>query len=176
METTETVIASHPFLRGLGIEVLPMLARAATLQHYGVGELIFQERREADRLYLLQHGHVALEAFVPGRGTVVLQTLGPGEALGWSWLFPPHRWQFSARSVDATQIISFDAARLRELAEEHPDFGRELVTRMAQVLLARLQATRTKLEEFHYPGSQGRIDDCLTEPDEEGEPTRQPLR
>jgi CRP-like cAMP-binding protein len=174
METTETVIASHPFLRGLGREVLPMLSAAATLDHYGVGELIFHERREADRLYLLQHGHVVLEAFVPGRGTVVLQTLGPGEALGWSWLFPPHRWQFSARSVDATQIISFDAVRLRELAEEHPDFGRELVTRMVQVLLTRLQATRSKLEEFHYPGHHGRIDDCLSEPDEEAGPTPHP--
>ncbi len=170
METTENIIAAHPFWRGLRSEFLPLLAQVATIEHHGVGALIFHERHEADRFYLLQRGQVALETFVPGRGTVVFQTLSSGEALGWSWLFPPHCWQFSARSVDATEIIVFEAGRLRTLAEDHPDFGRELVTRMAQVLLTRLQAAKLKLEEFHYPGAHRRIDDCLSETDEEAGP------
>jgi len=161
MHNLESLIVGHPFWHGLPPEFLPLVVESATLQAFGVDELIFRERDDADHLYLLHHGRVALEAFVPGRGVVTLQILGPGEALGWSWLFPPYRWQHSARSVDATEIVSFSAASLRQKAEQHPAFGRDLVTRMAQVLLQRLQATRQKLQEFHDPGVGQGIDQCL---------------
>lgn len=171
MANIADIIAAHPFWQGLDPALLPLLADSATLACYGVGDLIFHEREDAGHLYLLHHGHVALEAFVPGRGVTTLQILGPGEALGWSWLFPPYHWQYSARSVDATQIIAFSAVSLRGKAEENPAFGRELVTRMAQVLLLRLQATRQKLQEFHDPGVGKHIDECLGDVDEESDPT-----
>jgi len=161
MQSIESLIVGHPFWQGLPPEFLPLVAQSGTLQPFGVGDLIFQERQNADHLYLLHHGKVALETFVPGRGVVTLQVLGPGEALGWSWLFPPYCWQYSARSVDATEIVAFSAASLRQQAEKDPAFGRDLVTRMAQVLLQRLQATRQKLQEFNDPGVGQRIDECL---------------
>ena len=105
-------------------------------------------------------------AFVPGEGVSVLTVLHPGEALGWSWLFPPYRWQFSARSVDATEVIVHSADQLRKLAQENPAFGKELVTRMAQVLLERLKATREKLEELRVPECGAHIDECLGEPED----------
>jgi len=161
MQTIEAIIAGHPFWHGLSSEFLPSVAESAALQAFGVDELIFHERQDADHLYLLHRGRVALEAFLPGRGVTTLQMLGPGEALGWTWLFPPYRWQHSARSVDATEIVSFSALSLRHQAEKCPAFGRDLVTRMAQVLLQRLQATRQKLREFHDPGVGQSIDECL---------------
>ena len=39
-------------------------------------------------LYLHDQGHA-------------VQTIGPGDALGWSWLFAPHRWHFTARAVES---------------------------------------------------------------------------
>jgi hypothetical protein len=110
-----------------------------------------------------------LETFVPGLGMVTVYTLAAGEALGWSWLFPPYCWQFTARSVDATEIITFSAASLRGKAEQDPAFGRELVTRMAQVLLHRLKATRLKLQEFTDPALGLDIDECLVARSEETE-------
>jgi hypothetical protein len=107
-----------------------------------------------------------LETFIPGRGTVTIQTVSSGEALGWSWLFPPYQWQFSARSVDATEIIAFNAVGLRAKAEEAPEFGRDMITRVAQLLVLRLNAARQKLQEFHYPGVGSRVDHCLTESEE----------
>lgn len=170
MQSKELIIAAHPFWKGMPIEYLPLLTDSAELRNYGVGDLVFQERQSAQHLHLLHEGQVALETFIPGRGVVTVQTVSSGEALGWSWLFPPHQWQFSARSVDATQIIAFSAAALRGKADETPAFGRDMVTRVAQLLLVRLQAARQKLQEFHYPGSSSRVDGCLTEAEEsEGE-------
>ena len=38
---------------------------------------------------LIDKGAVTLESFVPGRGVTTVQTIGTGDALDWSWLFPP---------------------------------------------------------------------------------------
>ena len=100
---------------------------------------------------LIRSGAVVVETFVPGRGNIVIQTLGAGEALGWSWLYSPYQWQFTARAVEPTELIAFNAVRLRELVEENPDFGQELRSRIAGVLLHRLQATRRRLVEFYEP-------------------------
>ncbi len=161
MVTLETTVAAHPFWQGLDPRLLPPLTRYARLLRFGVGDPIFQERHQADHLYLVQSGQVTLETFVPGHGVTTLQILSAGEALGWSWLFPPYRWQFGARSTDVTEIIAFDGAALRGLAGAHPAFGQALVTRMAQVLLCRLQATCHKLQEFHHPDAGQGLDECL---------------
>ena len=147
----EDAIAKHPFWTGLNPHFLHFLNACATLERYGADQPIFHERGEADHFYLITKGRVSLETFVPGKGCVPLQTLGPGDALGWSWLFPPHEWQFSARAIEPCELIRFGAVGLRERAEENRDFAHELVTRVARVLLQRLQATRRRLVEFYEP-------------------------
>ena len=42
---------------------------------------------------------------MPGRPDVAIETLGPGAVLGWSWLFPPHTWQFGAVATEPTLTI-----------------------------------------------------------------------
>jgi CRP-like cAMP-binding protein len=170
MQSKELIIAGHPFWKGMPVEYLPLLSEAAEIESYGVGELIFHERQTAEHFYLVHRGQVALETFIAGRGQVTVQTVGSGEALGWSWLFPPFQWQFSARSVDPTEIIAFHAGALRTKAEAVPEFGRDMITRVAQLLLVRMQAARQKLQDFHYPGATSRLDQCLSESEEaEGE-------
>ena len=77
---------------------------------------------------------------------MTIETLDAGESLGWSWLFPPYRWHFDARALDA------DRARSRSTApacaakcEEDHELGYELMRRFAQVIVERLQATRLRL-------------------------------
>lgn len=169
MESLPTLIARHPFWQGASPEQLAQLATFATLEHYGVGDLIFQERQPATHLYLIQRGRVALEAFLPGTGVTTILVLGPGEALGWSWLFEPYQWQYSARSVDATEIIAFDAGRLRARVERDPAFGRDLITRTARLLEQRLLAERFKLQELQAAQTP-RLDEVLAESEEDPEP------
>ena len=88
---------------------------------------------------------------MPGTGVITIQTIGTGEALGWSWLFPPYRWHFSARSIDGTDAVAFDAQALREKTEENHDFGYDIAMRIAQIMLQRLQATRMQLLDFYAP-------------------------
>ncbi len=145
MDGLESLIVKHPFLSGLDPHFYHFFNECALLRRYELSQEIFHEHGNAEHFYLIQSGKVALETFVPGRGMVTIQALGPGEALGWSWLFPPHQWHFSSSATELTELIQFDGAHLREKAEENRDFGNELISRVARILLARLQGTREQL-------------------------------
>ena len=78
-----------------------------------------------------------------------IQALGPGEALGVSWLFPPHQWQFSASTLKPTEVISLDGAALRNKADTDPEFRDQLLTRIGRTLVQRLQGTRRQLVDVY---------------------------
>jgi CRP-like cAMP-binding protein len=145
MRPVDTVLAEHPFLKGLKPEHLRLLADNAMRMHYQPGELIFREGDPANRFYLIEQGQVSLESSRRDEPAVVMQTIGPGDVLGWSWLFPPYYWQFDARATEPTTAIFFYGTRLREQCEQDHDLGYELMKRMAQVIIHRLQATRKRL-------------------------------
>jgi CRP/FNR family cyclic AMP-dependent transcriptional regulator len=145
----EELIAGHPFLAGMEPRLYHFFDECGTLRRFGSGQQIFHDGSEADHLYLILLGQVALETFVPGYGMATIQKLGPGEPLGWSWLFPPYEWQFSASTLKPTEVISFDAAALRSKAEGDIEFRDELLTRTARTLAQRLQGTRMQLVDLY---------------------------
>lgn len=149
-ETTyvREIILAHPFFKGINPCYVHLLTDCASFVRFGVREDIFREDQDADHFYLIDKGRVSLDTFVPRVGSTTIQTIGPGEALGWSWLYPPYRWQFNARVVDPVEAVAFGALSLREKTEENHDFGYDLAMRVGHVMLLRLQATRRRLVEF----------------------------
>ena len=148
METAaslEELITTHPFLTGISREFQSFLCDCGSPRRFGSQQQVFQQGGEADHFYLIISGKVVVEATVPEGGRIVIQTLGAGEALGWSWLFPPHQWCFTATPAMPTEVLSFGGQQLRQKAQEDPDFARELLTRITRVLVERLQATRNEL-------------------------------
>ena len=145
----ETMIAEHPFLAGIRPSLLRPFYHCATMKQYGAGQEVFVEGQPADHFYLIREGEVALETSVPGLGNKRIQTIGLGEALGWSWLFPPHLWHFTARSIHFSELIALEAKVLRNIADKDAVFRTELVARIAYVLLQRLQSTRLQLLDLY---------------------------
>ncbi len=115
------------------------------LSSFAPGELIFREGDPANRFYLIHKGKVALESYVRERGTVLIQNIGSGDLLGWSWLFPPYYWHFDARAVEPVEAVFFYGTPLRDECEADHDFGYELLKRMTEVIIKRLQGTRRQL-------------------------------
>ena len=95
---------------------------------------------------VLEH-RVKIELLAP----LVIETLGPGEVLGWSWLFAPYRWQFDARAVGACSLVSFDGTGLRARCESDPELGFALMRCLAETIVERLQATRRQLLDVYGP-------------------------
>lgn len=145
VKAVEGVIAAHPFLQGLKPEHLRLLAENALRMRYGAGDLIFREGDPANRFYLIEQGRVSVESPQRDRAPVTVQVIGPGDVLGWSWLFQPYYWHFDARALEPTTAIFFYGTRLREQCEQDHEFGFAMMKRTAQVLIQRLQATRKEL-------------------------------
>jgi CRP/FNR family transcriptional regulator, cyclic AMP receptor protein len=141
----ERLIRAHPFLEGMSPHQYRILSDCAMQTHFGAGELIFREGEPANRFYLIQHGSVALESQSKDQGRLRIQVLGAGDVLGWSWLFPPYFWHFDARTLEPTDAIFLYGTPLRDECELDHDLGYELIKRMAQVMMRRLQATRWQL-------------------------------
>jgi CRP-like cAMP-binding protein len=144
-KSIESILRTHPFLEGMSEHQFRILSDCAMQSHFGADELIFCEGDPANRFYLIQKGKVALESHTEESGIVRVQVIGAGDVLGWSWLFPPHFWHFDARTIEPTEAIFLYGSPLREECEADHELGYELVKRMAQVIMSRLQATRRQL-------------------------------
>ena len=149
MGTLEAILAEHPFLKGLDPAHIKLIAGCASNVRFNKGDFIFREEDEADRFYLIRHGLVALDVFVPQRGPVTIDTIQEGEVVGWSWLFPPYRWHFDARALQLTRAVAFDGKCLREKCDKDAKLGYELVTRFSQVIMQRLQSSRLQLLDLY---------------------------
>jgi CRP/FNR family transcriptional regulator, cyclic AMP receptor protein len=138
----------HPFLQGLSADHQEILTGCARRTRFPSDTLILHQGDAADRFFLIEDGCAALEADRKGQGTIRIQTLGAGDVLGWSWLFPPHVYHFSARTVESTDTIIIDAIKLRTRFHQFPELGNVLVKHMAQVVVKRLEATQSQLVEI----------------------------
>jgi CRP/FNR family transcriptional regulator, cyclic AMP receptor protein len=153
VETIEATLHEVPLFQGLAREELELIAGCGANVRFREGELLFRDGEEASTFYLLRHGSVALETFVPARGPVTIETLEAGEVVGWSWLFPPYRWHFDARALSLVRATSFDGACLRTKCESDARLGYDLMSRFAQVVIDRLQWTRLRLlDVYGYAG------------------------
>jgi CRP/FNR family transcriptional regulator, cyclic AMP receptor protein len=156
--TLDALVKQHAFLAGLPAQFCEFLTECATIRRFASKQQVFDEGSEADHFYLIVTGGVRLETYVPGNGMVPIQQLGPGDPLGWSWLFPPFRWNFTAVTTAPTEVISFSAIELRAKAVQDLEFRNEVLTRVSRTLLQRLQATRRQLVGLHcslLPHSKG---------------------
>ena len=140
-----SVLAAQPFLTGMAARHLELLAENSMLAEFKAGEHILNDGGVANRFYLILEGRVELESPMMEGEAVHIQTLGAGEVIGWSWLFPPYFWHFDARAVAPTKAIFFYGTRLRELCDENHDLGYELMKRVSEIVIKRLQATRDEL-------------------------------
>ncbi|NJC72457.1 cyclic nucleotide-binding domain-containing protein [Planosporangium thailandense] len=147
--TSYDLLAASAFLTGLSEGHLRQLSYTASRCVFRAGSRVFAEGGHADRFWLINAGRIDLDTHVPGRGDVVVETLGPGAVLGWSWLFPPYRWHFGAFAPQTTFAVSLDASGVRRLCERDPALGYQLTSRFVQVVVERLQATRMRLLDLY---------------------------
>lgn len=145
METLEPILAKHPFLKGLKPEHLKILVGCASNVRFNAGQFLFHEGEEANEFYMIREGKVAVQTQGAERGPIIVQTIGEGEVLGWSWLIPPYRWRFDVKALELTRAIALDGKCLRTKSEEDHDLGYQLLRRFAGIIVERLEAARLQL-------------------------------
>ncbi len=148
-EPMATRVALHPFLVGMNRTQLTLLTDCAMAAHFETGQTILREGDFANRCYLIETGKVVVESGGSVGEPLVIETIGAGDLLGWSWMFPPYVWQFTARAVESTSAIFFYGAMLREYCEKDHSFGFELLKRISAVMVRRLQAAHRQMIALH---------------------------
>ncbi|HUD82899.1 MAG TPA: Crp/Fnr family transcriptional regulator [Candidatus Saccharimonadales bacterium] len=138
-------IAAHRFVAGMKPDHLKRLMDAAMFKQFQRDEVVFREGDPANRFYLISQGKIALESRRNEESAPLVQFVGKDDVLGWSWLFPPYYWHFDARAVEPTSAIFFYGTRLREQCEHDPEFGYDLMKRVATIVIKRLQGVRLEL-------------------------------
>jgi CRP-like cAMP-binding protein len=152
-QSLDRMLAQVPILEGLDAATLELIAGCARNVRFAQGHTLFREGDSADTFYVVRHGSVALETYAPARGPMIVETIGDGEVIGWSWLFEPYRWHFDARALTVVRATSFDGACLRGKCDADPALGYDLMRRFAQVMIDRLQATRLRLLDVYGDGA-----------------------
>jgi CRP/FNR family cyclic AMP-dependent transcriptional regulator len=133
-------VALHPFLAGMNPRQLALLTACAMAVQFKKGQVIFREGEPADWFYLIETGKVILESSEGGGDSL----------LGWSWMFPPHTWNVTARAVEPITAIFFRGETLREYCEKDHSLGYELLKRMSLLIYGRMQVARNKTLTSHH--------------------------
>ncbi|MBC9715333.1 cyclic nucleotide-binding domain-containing protein [Streptomyces sp. TRM66268-LWL] len=147
--------ATPRMVQSLSAEHRNRLMRIADEVNIPAGTRLFKEGGRADRFWIIRSGTVALDMYVPGRRAPVIERLGFGELVGWSWLFPPYVWQLGAEATTPVRAFEFDAAAVRAMCADDPEFGKATAQWIGQVLAHRLLAARTRLLDLYAPYGSG---------------------
>lgn len=152
MESHVEPLLEHPFFKGMKEADIRSVAECGKDVAFEKGQVIFRQNEVAVRFFVIQEGTVALEVQSAEQDPLVIQTLGEGSVLGWSWIFPNEEWKFSARVIDPVKAIVIDTRCLHGKVENDDSLGSELFRRFAGIMVERLQATRMQLMDIYRPG------------------------
>jgi CRP-like cAMP-binding protein len=143
-------LKSAELFQGLSDSQLEKIAAISKEEFYKAGSTILREGDDAKTLYILQEGKAILEmkielgpSYPPRRATI--EVITRGECFGLSALIPPHIFRFSVVCIDPAKVIAINGAQLWELLEEDAVMGREVMKKLAQLVMSRLTHTRQML-------------------------------
>jgi CRP-like cAMP-binding protein len=147
MSEPDSIIGAQPFLRGMPAAYVHQLAGLTRHVRIPAGTRLFDEGGTADHFWLIDAGQVVLDALVPGRGRLIIETLGRGDVIGLSWLTASRQFRYGAVCRQSLQAFEFDAAAVRRACEDNPGLGYAVLQRFLAIAANRLQATRARLLE-----------------------------
>jgi CRP-like cAMP-binding protein len=129
-------------LRGLAKEDAAGVETLASRVHLKSGAVLFQLGAEADTVYLVQRGRIALTLPVQVAGReedVLVEERQAGQTVGWSALIPPHRFTLKATALVDTEVIGLARSALLDYFAANPAAGLAVIRNLAAVIGQRLQ-------------------------------------
>jgi CRP-like cAMP-binding protein len=136
-------------LDSLSDEHFDLLASIVDEASYPASEVLFREDQPADKFFIVEKGLVSLELVTPGIEPMVILSLGPNELVGISWMLPPYKWKWTARTIKDSLLLVFDAIRLREQCEKDPQLKLWVLQMVADQAVRRLHSTRVQLLDLY---------------------------
>lgn len=152
-ETLARSLKEHSVVKGMLDEHVAFLSGCTKNVRIPAGKFLFREGKTAEHLYLVRTGKLAIEVHDGSRGTIVIETIGPDDAVGWAALNPPFRWGADARAVEPTLVFAIDGECLRKKLDADHQFGYFFTRRLMNEIHERLERVRFQLLDVYRPRS-----------------------
>jgi CRP/FNR family transcriptional regulator, cyclic AMP receptor protein len=128
----------------------PILKEIAAISHeiaVKKDEFIFHEGEKADKLHFLMHGSVALRVKLTSRpeSITVSYVSTPYQSFGWSGVVAPHHYTSSAECDEDSTLLIIPAQPFIEILERNPEYGFQVMKRIAEIIADRLRNSRQAL-------------------------------
>ena len=140
MVSTE-LLRRYPLFAGQNNYMLEEIAMLSNEIKKEKDEWLFHEDEDAQKLYLVLDGAVALTVYVylngSGQHLSSTHSLGKGEIVGWSAIIPPHQYKVGATIVKTSNLLEIDALPLRQLLNDNPEYGYHFLRQIAEVVSER---------------------------------------
>jgi CRP-like cAMP-binding protein len=134
----------HSLFEGLPADELEALTQLATRTSLADGEVLFGQGDPATTLYLVVQGGLVLRTSRHGR-SVIVETVNPGEVVGWAAMREQATTLSTARAVGRTTVIAIPVEPILGLAAGGSSQARLLVRRIVGLAAAQLEASREQL-------------------------------
>jgi len=114
------LLRQTPLFRELHNDALSDGLAVARSRRISAGALLFHQEDILDRLWVMVRGRVQLYQLTPEGHQVILHIAGPGEEVGLMPALTGTPATVSARAMEDSELLVWDAETFRELMQRHP--------------------------------------------------------
>jgi CRP/FNR family cyclic AMP-dependent transcriptional regulator len=154
-----TFLSSMDLFSGVQQELLEPIVQQSSVQSLQRGDMLFSEGDEANDLYIVLEGRVAIaNRSFDGRESVVA-LMESGDLFGEMPLFRPDGRSADARVLENSSVVVIPYVPVRSLYEEHP----EMLWKIVDMLAERLKVMDVALADSMFLDVTGRTAKRLLE-------------
>jgi CRP/FNR family transcriptional regulator, cyclic AMP receptor protein len=131
---------------GLNVKQLQRLSRLFIERSFQAGEVIFSQGEPAEKLYILIEGEVTLGIKAKDQIDITAYSANKkGEVFGLPCLIKPYQNNVSATCNKKTKVLCIQGEILRKLMKQNSNMGIEIMDKVAETYLSRLNSTRAMI-------------------------------
>ena len=132
--------------KGLNVKQLQRLSKHFIEKGFQAGEVIFSQGEPAQILYILMEGEVTLGIKAKGQIDITAYSANKkGEVFGLPCLIKPYQNNVSATCNKRTKVLCIHGETLRKLMKNNCNMGIEIMNKIAETYLNRLNSTRAMI-------------------------------
>ncbi|HEY7590655.1 MAG TPA: cyclic nucleotide-binding domain-containing protein [Candidatus Limnocylindrales bacterium] len=143
-QVTPAEIGRIALFAGLPEPDLRAVAQVARRRHLDDSEVLFEQGQPARTLHSVVGGGLVLRADVDGR-SVIVDSVGPGDIIGWSSIRDGAVSLATARATGATEVIDIPVDVIVDLAAGRSTESAMLVRRIVGLAAGHLEASWNQL-------------------------------
>lgn len=137
-----------PLFRDLGPAQVKLLKPAFEPFFCSAETVIFEQGDPAEYLYLILKGKVIIR-YKPYDGPpIILTRLGEGDVFGWSAVIRSPKYASNIVSESPIEAIRIRGDQLWGLVENHPETGKVVIDRLAQMVSPRWEHAHEQIQAF----------------------------